>query len=116
MPGRMLIVDDERAMLVALRGLFTKEGYEVETASSGEEAAGKLEAGRHHVVLTDLSMRGMTGLDLLARVRAVDPDCAVIMITAHGSEKVAVDAMKAGATDYVPKPFDNDELRLVVRR
>ena len=116
MPGRILIVDDEKAILVALRGLFTKEGYEVETASSGEEAVRTLESGRFHVVVTDLSMDGITGMQVLERGRTIDPDLAVVMITAHGSEKAAVQAMKLGATDYLPKPFDNDELRVVVRK
>ena len=116
MPGRILIVDDERAILVALRGLFGKEGYEVDTASSGEEAVKKIEAGRFHVVVTDLSMDGISGMQVLERARTVDPDLAVVMMTAHGSEKAAVQAMKLGATDYLPKPFDNDELRVVVRK
>src|SRR5215470_7369073 len=114
--GRILVVDDERAMLVALKGLLSKEGYQVETASSGEEAVQKIESGRFHVVLTDLSLGGITGLQVLERAREVDPDIAMIMITAYGSEKVAVQAMKLGAADYLPKPFDNDELRIVVRR
>ncbi len=116
MAGRILIVDDEKAILVALRGLFTKEGYEVETASSGEEAVRKIEAGSFHVVVTDLSMEGISGMQVLERARSVDSDLAVVMITAHGSEKAAVQAMKLGAADYLPKPFDNDELRVVVRR
>ncbi len=114
--GRVLVVDDEKAMLVALRGLLRKEGYEVETASSGEEALPLLETGRFHLLITDLSMRGMSGMELLERARSVDPDLEVVMITAYGSEKVAVEAMKAGAADYVPKPFDNDEMRVVVQR
>src|SRR5262252_6046421 len=116
MPGRILIVDDEKAILVALRGLFGKEGYEVDTASSGEEAVRKIETDRFHVVVTDLSMDGITGMQVLERGRALDPDLSVVMITAHGSEKAAVEAMKRGAADYLPKPFDNDELRVVVRR
>jgi DNA-binding NtrC family response regulator len=116
MSGRVLVVDDERAILVALRGLFGKEGYEVDTAASGEEAVRKLEAGSFHVVVTDLSMEGVSGMQVLEHARALDPDVAVVMITAHGSEKAAVQAMKLGASDYLPKPFDNDELRVVVRR
>jgi DNA-binding NtrC family response regulator len=116
MPGRLLIVDDERAILVALRGLFTKEGYEVETATSGEEALRQIETGRFHVVITDLSMDGVSGMQVLERARGFDPDLAVVMMTAHGSEKAAVQAMKLGAVDYLPKPFDNDELRVVVRK
>jgi two-component system response regulator AtoC len=116
MAGRILIVDDEKAILVALRGLFSKEGYQVETAASGDEALRRIETGDFHVVVTDLSMEGTSGMQVLERARAFDPDVAVVMITAHGSEKAAVQAMKLGATDYLPKPFDNDELRLVVRR
>jgi DNA-binding NtrC family response regulator len=115
MKGRLLIVDDERGILVALKGLFSKEGYEVDTSESGEDALQKVKAGLFHVIITDLSMKGMSGLDLLREVRAIDPECAVLMITAYGSQRIAVEAMKAGAEDYLPKPFDNDELRLKVR-
>jgi len=116
MQGRVLIVDDEKAMLLALKGLLGKEGYQVETAASGEEALRRIETGSFHVVITDLSMDGTSGMQVLEHARNVDPDVAVIMITAHGSEKIAVQAMKLGAADYLPKPFDNDELRVVVRR
>ncbi len=115
MTGRLLIVDDERGIVVALKGLFTKEGYEVETAESGEEALAKIRAGLFHVVITDLSLNGMNGLDLMRSVRQLDPGCTVLMITAYGTQRIAVEAMKAGAEDYLPKPFDNDELRLKVR-
>jgi DNA-binding NtrC family response regulator len=116
MKGRLLIVDDERGIVVALKGLFSKEGYEVESADSGEMALEKFKAGFFDVVITDLSMKGMDGLELLKRVRELDPACAVLMITAYGTQRIAVEAMKAGAEDYLPKPFDNDELRLKVRR
>jgi DNA-binding NtrC family response regulator len=116
MRGRILVVDDEKAMLLALKGLLGKEGYDVETAASGAEAIRKIETGSFHVVITDLSMDGVGGMDVLTHARHVDPDVAVIMITAYGSEKIAVQAMKAGAVDYIPKPFDNDEIRLVVGR
>jgi len=116
MQGRVLVVDDEKAMVLALKGLLTKEGYQVDTAGSGEEALRKIETGNFHLVITDLSMDGGGGMQLLERGRSIDPDLAVIMITAYGSEKIAVQAMKLGAVDYIPKPFDNDELRVVVRR
>jgi DNA-binding NtrC family response regulator len=116
MQGRVLVVDDEKAMVLALKGLLTKEGYQVDTAGSGEEALRKIETGNFHLVITDLSMDGVGGMQVLERGRSIDPDLAVIMITAYGSEKIAVQAMKLGAVDYVPKPFDNDELRVVVRR
>ena len=116
MQGRVLIVDDEKAMRLALSGLLSREGYQVETADSGEAAVQAIAAGRFHVAITDLSMTGISGMQVLEHARRVDPDLAVIMITAHGSEKVAVQAMKLGAVDYLPKPFDNDEVRMVVRR
>jgi DNA-binding NtrC family response regulator len=116
MQGRVLIVDDEKAMVLALRGVLVKEGYQVESALSGEEALRLIETGSFHVVVTDLSMNGISGMQVLERARALDPDVEVVMITAHGSEKAAVQAMKLGAADYLPKPFDNDELRVVVRR
>src|SRR2546422_1708271 len=116
MPGRILVVDDEKAMVLALKGLLSKEGYQVETAANGAEGLRQIETGRCHVVITDLSMNGVGGMQVLEHARRFDPDLAVVMITAHGSEKIAVQAMKLGAADYVPKPFDNDELRVVVRR
>jgi DNA-binding NtrC family response regulator len=116
MGGRILVVDDEKAMLVALKGLLSREGYEVETAQSGAEALRCIDTGGFYVVVTDLSMDGVSGMQVLEHARRVDPDAAVIMITAHGSEKIAVQAMKLGAADYLPKPFDNDELRVIVAR
>ncbi len=116
MQGRILIVDDENAMRVALKALLSKEGYQIETAGSGEEAIRCIETGIFHLVITDLSMQGVSGMNVLEHARTVDPDLAVIMITAYGSEKIAVQAMKLGAVDYLPKPFDNDEVRMVVRR
>src|SRR5262245_62166096 len=116
MAGRVLIVDDERGMRLALKALLSKEGYEVDTADSGEAAIRAIDQGSFHVVITDLSMNGTSGMQVLEHARRVDPDLAVIMITAYGSEKIAVQAMKLGAVDYLPKPFDNDEVRVVVRR
>ena len=102
MKGRVLVVDDEKAMVLALKGVLSKEGYQVETAGSGEEALQHIETGNFHVVVTDLSMSGVSGMQVLERGRAVDPDLAVIMITAYGSEKTAVQAMNLGAADYLP--------------
>src|SRR3989441_578856 len=116
MQGRVLVVDDEKAMVLALKGRLGKEGYHVVAAGGGGEPPGRMETGSFHVVITDLSMNGVGGMQVLEHARRVDPDLAVVMITAYGSEKIAVQAMKLGAVDYVPKPFDNDELRLVVRR
>src|SRR5262249_2176491 len=116
MKGRILVVDDEKALVLALKGLLSKEGYQVETAASGEEALRHIETGSFHVVITDLSMDGVSGMQVLERARGIDADLAGIMMTAEGSEKIDMQAMKLGAVDYLPKPFDNDELRVVVRR
>jgi DNA-binding NtrC family response regulator len=115
--SRILVVEDEAAIRLALSGLLRREGYEVALADSGEQALAIFADEPADLVLTDLALgRGASGLDVLRAVKARRPETAVVMITAHGSEKIAVEAMKAGAEDYVPKPFDNDEIRVVVQR
>ena len=116
MTPAILVVDDERTICIAVQRLLNGRGYQVETALSGEEAVAQLERTPYHVVITDLSLKTFTGMDLLRWVKQHRPDTAVIMITAYGSEKIAVEAMKLGAADYLPKPFDNDELELIVER
>jgi DNA-binding NtrC family response regulator len=117
MSARILVVEDEQAIRIALKGLLRREGYEVELAESGEVATDALRESDYDLVLTDLALgHGLSGMDVLKTAKEGRPETAVIMITAHGNEKIAVEAMKAGADDYVPKPFDNDELRVVVAR
>ena len=117
MTARVLIVEDEHAIRLALSGLLKREGYTVEQAHDGDEALARLEAEAFDFVLTDLALGdGPGGMDVLRTVRESQPETPVVMITAHGNEKIAVEAMRLGADDYVPKPFDNDEIRLVVRR
>ncbi len=117
MKPRILVVEDERAIQLALSGLLRREGYEVACAGSGEAALSALAETPFDLVLTDLALGdGPSGMDVLRGAKAQRPDFPVILITAHGSEKIAVEAMKAGAEDYVPKPFNNDEIRVVVRR
>ena len=117
MTVRVLVVEDERAIQLALGGLLRKEGYAVATAEDAASAIATLRAEPFDLVVTDLSLgRGGTGMDVLRASKEQNPDAPVLVITAHGSERVAVEAMKAGAEDYVPKPFDNDELRLIVAR
>jgi DNA-binding NtrC family response regulator len=117
MTSRVLVVEDERAIQLALRALLRREGYEVELADTGEEALGKLRGAIFDLVLTDLALgRGISGMDVLRESKSAQPETAVVMITAHGTEKIAVEAMKSGADDYVPKPFDNEEIKVVVKR
>ncbi len=115
--ARILVVEDERAIQLALSGLLRRQGYEVEVAENGAEAIAKLEEKPFDLVLTDLALgRGPSGMDVLRSAKQIRSETMVVMITAHGSESIAVEAMKSGAEDYVPKPFDNDEIRLVVSR
>ncbi|MEN8182469.1 MAG: sigma-54 dependent transcriptional regulator [Myxococcota bacterium] len=117
MSDRVLVVEDEAAIRLALSGLLRRQGYEVALAESGEKAIAAIAAEPFDLVITDLALGpGPSGMEVLREARAHQPGLAVVMITAHGSEKVAVEAMKLGAEDYVPKPFDNDEIRMVVSR
>jgi DNA-binding NtrC family response regulator len=116
MNPHILVVDDERAICIAIQRLLRGRGYEVDTAGSAEEAIERVGQRAPHLVITDLNLHRLSGMELLRWVRQHAPETAVIMITAFGSEKIAVEAMKLGAVDYVPKPFDNDELQLVVER
>ncbi len=117
MRARILVVEDERAIQIALSGLLKREGYEVLVASSGEEAVERLQENAIDLVITDLALgRGISGMEVLRSAKNLRQETVVVMITAHGSEKIAVEAMKSGADDYIPKPFDNDEIRLVVQR
>ena len=110
----ILLVDDEPGVLFTLSEVLTERGHKVVTASSGAEALTKLDDAE--TVVTDLSMPGMDGLELMTQITARDPALPVILLTAHGSERVAVDAMKRGAYDYLAKPFDIDEVAVVLER
>ncbi len=114
--SRILIVDDDLSLREVLSILFFADGYQVEIASNGVEALTKLNTFKPEIVLSDMNMPRMSGLELLEAVKAWDPSCPFVVITAFGSTDSAVDAMKLGASNYVLKPFNNDELRLVVQR
>jgi diguanylate cyclase (GGDEF)-like protein len=108
--ARILAVDDQLYFRVFLEDLLTQEGYEVCTASGGEEALHLYERGDFDVVLTDLVMPGVDGTELVQRVKALRPDQEVVVITSVGDVKTAVEAMKLGATDYLLKPIDRTVL------
>src|SRR5216684_512727 len=110
--ARVLIVDDEPSMRVALKSLLESNGHETVEASSGIEALAHLDG--IDAVITDYSMQRMNGIQLLEAIRERDQSLPVMLLTAHGSERLAVQAMKAGACDYLTKPPDNDELSLVI--
>jgi two-component system response regulator AtoC len=113
---RVLVIDDDPALRFTLEAVLSDAGLVVEASDGGVNGLAAFDAHGADVVLTDLAMPDMDGMQVLARMRAGDPSVPVLMLTAHGSERVAVAAMKAGAFDYIPKPFDPDELVLAVRR
>ncbi|MEJ5376960.1 MAG: sigma-54 dependent transcriptional regulator [bacterium] len=113
--ARVLIVDDEEGMREFLGILLQKEGYGVCTATSAEEALEAMEREKFDLVITDLKMPRMSGIELLNGIKERDPDVGVILITAYASTETAVDAMKGGAFDYIAKPFDVEEMKQVVR-
>jgi two-component system response regulator AtoC len=114
--SRVLVIDDDSSLRFTLEAVLSDAGLVVETSEGGTGGLAAFEARGADVVLTDLAMPDMDGMQVLERMRAADPSVPVLMLTAHGSERVAVTAMKAGAFDYIPKPFDPDELILAVRR
>lgn len=113
---KVLLVDDEESVLYTLHAVLKNEGYEISKARSAKEAVDILNANEFDLIVSDVNMPGASGLDLLDSIREKDAECLVILITAYGSEAIAVDAMKRGAYDYLPKPFANDDLKITVRR
>jgi DNA-binding NtrC family response regulator len=112
--GQVLLVDDDRAVLYALTELLRERGHQVVAVGSGREAIEVLDQA--DAVLTDLAMPEMDGMQLLSAALARDATLPIVLLTAHGSERVAVAAMKAGAYDYLRKPFDIDEVAVVIER
>ena len=113
----ILVVDDEPAMRLLLSSILKDEGHNVTAAASGEEALQLIATRHYQLVLTDLKMPGISGLELLEQVMRDDPGTAVIILTAFGTVEGAVEAMRKGAVHYLLKPLANpDELRLTVRR
>lgn len=113
--GRLLIVEDEKVALKNLEHVMEKEGYEVTGTTSGPNALKILDTSEFDVVLTDLKMEKVDGLEILDRSKRLYPDTEVIMITAYASVPSAVETMKKGAYDYIAKPFKFDEVRKVVK-
>jgi len=112
---RILIVDDELSVRKSLEEWFREDGFQVETAEDGEAALKKLPAGPFDIMVIDLKMPGMDGMTLQKRVREVDRDATIIILTAYASVETAVEALKQGAFDYLTKPVDPDDLSHVVQ-
>ena len=114
--SRVLLVDDEENVRLALRTYLRKQGYDVEASGSVDEALAQIERAAFDVVVTDVRMPGRSGLDLLAILKANHPMTTVVVMSAYGSIDQALEAIKAGAYDYVSKPFKPEELALVLRK
>jgi len=109
---RLLVVDDEESQREMLAGFLAKQGYSVATADSGEQALNLCLEHYYEIALIDLRMPGMDGLELLKKLKSLNPEIQVLVLTAHGSVETAVEAMRAGAYHYVNKPVDLEELLL----
>lgn len=113
---RILVVDDDKAFRIATKTLLVDEGYQVFLASNGEEALVQLQSDQFDLMLSDMVMGKMSGIALLQQVKQQWPELPVLMVTGFGSIQTAVEAMRLGATDYLTKPANNDELLIKIRR
>ena len=116
MPKRILIVDDEPSIRMVLRAHLTRSGYDVTATENGAEAIAMLRSEDYHLVVSDLKMPIVGGMELLNHCNETYPGLPVILITAHGTVDSAVEAIKKGAQDYVTKPFDSDELMPIIEK
>ena len=115
--ARVLVVDDEPSMRQMLSIALRREGYQVSTAEDGESALAALAAGQLDLLITDVRMPEMSGVDLLREAKRIDPGLSVVMMTAYGSKETVLEALRLGATDYVEKtPNLKDDLVLRVRK
>ena len=111
----ILVIDDELSMLELLEIILNKEGYQVTCADSGKQAISLLQKGSYDLLLCDIKLGDINGIEVLKHAKAKNPETVVIMISAYSSAENAVEAMNEGAYDYVPKPFDNEELKYTVK-
>jgi len=111
---KILIIDDEKSVLDMLNVVFKKEGYRVKKSLSAQKALELIDEEDFDLILSDIRLPQISGMELLRKIKEKKPGIPVIMITAYGTIKQAVEAFKAGAIDYVVKPFDVDELKIIV--
>ena len=116
MPGKLMVVDDSRAIQRTLEKHFTESGYSVLTAGDGQTAINTITDDRPDVVILDIRMPGMDGLEVLKRVKEIDPETAVIMVTALEDMQTTIRAVQLGAYEYINKPIDLDKLDLIISR
>jgi DNA-binding NtrC family response regulator len=115
-PVRVLVVDDDQAILEFMETFLTKDGFEVTTLADPKDAPAEVKDGGYHLVVLDLMMPGLGGVEVLEQIRRVDSDVAVVIFTGYPSLDTAVQSMKLDAVDYLKKPFNPDEFREVLDR
>jgi two-component system, sensor histidine kinase and response regulator len=115
-PRRVVVIDDDDVMLLSCRRILEKDGYVVETFTSGFDGVRRIREAPPQLLLVDLKMPEIDGFQVIERVRQIDPDIVITVITGYATISTAVDAMKSGAYDFLPKPFTPDELRLIANR
>lgn len=113
---RILIVEDDKDMALILKNILQRDKYGIKNCYNGAEALNTLTEFNPHIVITDINLPGLNGIDLLKQAKIINPEVVVIMITAYGNFKDSVSAMKMGAYDYIIKPFNNEELQLTIKK
>lgn len=113
---RILIVEDDKDMALILKSILLRDKYVIKNCFNGSNALAQLTEFNPHIVITDINLPGLNGIDLLKQAKVINPEIVVIMITAYGNFKDSVSAMKMGAYDYIIKPFNNEELQLVIKK
>ena len=114
--ARVLVVDDEPSVVEVFKEFLSAQGYELTLAASGEDAVRRLRDCRPDIILTDLNLPGLSGLEVMRAAKAVDPEVCVVVVTGYASASTAIDALRQGAYDYVTKPFDLDDVLQIVER
>jgi DNA-binding NtrC family response regulator len=114
--ARIMVIDDEESMCKFMQIMLKKEGYGVSSTQSGKEALEELRNSHYDLVIADLMMPEMNGLELLSKVKSIDPELNFIVMTAYASVDTAIEALKKGAFDYIAKPFKVDELKITIRK
>jgi DNA-binding NtrC family response regulator len=115
-PERILIIEDEDTLCESLQRVFRREGYEADIADSAETAFRILENNTYDLIITDIILPGISGIELIARYKEKNPDQKVIIMTAYASLQTAVESLRVGASDFIVKPVMHDELKRMVKK